>query len=216
MRITKFAHSCLLVEEGKTKILIDPGRYCFIEGKMQPEDFPDFNVLLFTHEHPDHLDVENLPKIIGKRSVEIFTNASVAKILLHHSFKSQILAPSKEILVKGVSIQATSAPHGIASKPEETPENIGFLISKRFLHPGDSLKPDLKTVEILALPITAPWLTQREFVLSVKEVSPKIVVPIHDAMIKEWFRVPYERLQKTSEESNFKVAELKFRESFEI
>ena len=48
MRVTKVGHSCLFVEEGSLKLLVDPGNYNptpLVEG---------VDVVLITHEHDDH------------------------------------------------------------------------------------------------------------------------------------------------------------------
>jgi len=34
MRITKYIHSCLLIENESDKILFDPGLFSFVEGKV--------------------------------------------------------------------------------------------------------------------------------------------------------------------------------------
>ena len=217
MRITKFGHSCLLVEEGEAKILIDPGRYCFIEGKMQPEDFPDFGALLITHEHLDHCDLEALPRIISNRKVSIFTNASVAAALREHGFESQVLAAGEETTFAGTPIKAVEAPHGLISEYVKIPENTGFLLGGRFLHPGDSLVPDIEAgVEILAVPVVAPWLAVRESLQMAKRLRPRVAIPIHDSIIKDWVRSPYENLEKEGKSSNFIVREIKWRESIEV
>src|SRR3990167_1958183 len=82
MKISKYIHSCLLVEdEGKT-ILIDPGNYTFEEkgldiGKLEKLDF-----LLITHEHPDHMHMPLIKEILEKfPQAQIISNNSVKKIL---------------------------------------------------------------------------------------------------------------------------------------
>ena len=52
MKITRYYQSCLLVEEGSARILIDP-------SGAEAERFDSFGKLdavLYTHEHSDHFD----------------------------------------------------------------------------------------------------------------------------------------------------------------
>ena len=63
MKITYFGHSCVLIENNETKILIDP----FISGNPLIEKFDlnsiDCNYILISHGHADHiLDAEAIAK----------------------------------------------------------------------------------------------------------------------------------------------------------
>jgi L-ascorbate metabolism protein UlaG (beta-lactamase superfamily) len=59
MKITKYGHCCLLVEDNGVVILTDPGNY-----NELPVVIPTIDALLITHEHADHCHVESLKKII--------------------------------------------------------------------------------------------------------------------------------------------------------
>ncbi|MBI3115325.1 MAG: MBL fold metallo-hydrolase, partial [Candidatus Kerfeldbacteria bacterium] len=56
MTITKYLHSCVLLEEDGFKLLFDPGTFVFVEGLFKPADLPKPDVVLITHGHPDHYD----------------------------------------------------------------------------------------------------------------------------------------------------------------
>jgi L-ascorbate metabolism protein UlaG (beta-lactamase superfamily) len=61
MRVTKFGHSCLLVEEGGARVLLDPGT--FSEGF---EGLEDLTAVCLTHQHADHLDAERLRLVLDR------------------------------------------------------------------------------------------------------------------------------------------------------
>jgi L-ascorbate metabolism protein UlaG (beta-lactamase superfamily) len=70
MKITKLGHSCLLVEEKGVNILLDPGVFSSDYQQLQNVD-----VLLITHEHSDHFDLNGVKKLIANSpNLKIFTN----------------------------------------------------------------------------------------------------------------------------------------------
>ena len=60
MRITKFAHACLLVEEAGVCLLTDPGFW-----NSLPE-VESLDAILITHTHQDHLDIAQVKALLEK------------------------------------------------------------------------------------------------------------------------------------------------------
>ncbi|HEV7813202.1 MAG TPA: MBL fold metallo-hydrolase, partial [Leifsonia sp.] len=52
-------------------------------------------------------------------------------------------------------------------------------------HPGDDLSTIPEGVDVLALPLSAPWGALRDTVEFLRAVNPKKVIPIHDALLSE-------------------------------
>jgi hypothetical protein len=65
--------------------------------------------------------------------------------------------------------------------------NVAYLIDGAILHPGDSLTPAPAgaKVQVLTLPISAPWLKLAEAADYATEVAPATIVPIHDAILSD-------------------------------
>lgn len=229
MRITKYGHSCLFVEEGEARILIDPGSYCFKDTALKPDDLPECNVLLLTHEHPDHTFPEALKIILDRsrtsmlRSMEVrggavvLTNAGVQKVLREQGIESELLARGEERTVHGVKIRAVACDHGVIAPHIPLPENFGFLIAGRLLDPGDCVHPSEPVAcEILAVPVVAPWMAVKEAVEFVKAVKPKIAIPIHDAMVK-WPEIPWYKIFETElKDTGIEFSPLKLGEAREF
>ncbi|MDO8655088.1 MAG: MBL fold metallo-hydrolase, partial [bacterium] len=51
MKITKYVHSCLLVEEQGKTALIDPGNYTFQSKALDLRYIEKLDFVLITHEH---------------------------------------------------------------------------------------------------------------------------------------------------------------------
>ena len=62
-------------------------------------------------------------------------------------------------------------------------ENVGYLVGERVFYPGDNFTRPDAPVEILALPLGAPWLKISEVVDYVLDVKPKVAFPVHDAVL---------------------------------
>lgn len=185
MRVTKYGHSCLFVEEEQAKILIDPGIFCFKDANLKPEDLPECNVLLITHSHSDHFDLGALKIILQKSKPVILTTAEVRKVLAEHSIVSEVLQAGDERLEYGVVVHGVGGAHETIAEHIALPAHLGFLIAKRLFHPGDCLHPtETMNPEILAVPTAAPWMKISEGIDFVQRLKPKIVFPIHDAILK--------------------------------
>ncbi|MBI3442299.1 MAG: MBL fold metallo-hydrolase [Candidatus Sungbacteria bacterium] len=224
MHITKFGHSCLLVEEGGARILIDPGSYSTMQNVVREVD-----VILITHEHQDHLDARSLKVILANSpEVKIVTNQGAGRVLTGEGIEYQKIGDGENILIKDVLIEAFGKDHALIHSSIPVIPNTGFFIANRFFYPGDAFvypsapeapPPGLlkeapatygrtianmplsdysrsnpflhakvglpKLVEILALPVTAPWMRSAEAVDYAAELKPKICIPVHDAMLKD-------------------------------
>lgn len=180
MRITKFGHSCLFVEEGSARILIDPGVWSLV-----PEDIENVHAVLITHEHQDHLDIERLQKVLlSNPQAVVYTNRGVGLKLKEANISFQLLEDGQVASVAEINVEAFGKDHAIIYPSLQHWDNTGFLINNKLFHPGDSLYIPPKSVEVLALPVCAPWSKISEVIDYAKAVKPKKAFPIHDAMLK--------------------------------
>ncbi len=181
----------MVLEEAGVRFLIDPGAYSTGQKEVRDVDVP-----LITHEHPDHLDVQSLKIVLQNNpQVGIFTNASVANILKKEGISSKTISDGERIVVKDVSIVGVGVKHAEIYPTIPLVDNTGFLIADRFFYPGDALTVPPKAVEILALPVSAPWTTIAGIIDYARAVRPKICFPVHDGMLK--FLGPVHRLPET-------------------
>lgn len=183
MKITKFGHCCLLIEEKGLRILTDPGMY-----SQGFENLTNIDAVLITHEHQDHIHIDSLWKIIsnaGNKGVVILTNKGVSKILNENKITiHNILEDGQHIKIKDVLIEAIGHTHAPLYKTSPC-INTGFFIANRLFYPGDSLHNPKKQVEILALPVAGPWMKLSEAIDYALELKPKIAFPVHEGILKQ-------------------------------
>ena len=189
MKITKYIHSCLLLENKGEKILFDPGKFSFVEGKVRPEQFLDLHAVILTHYHPDHVDERSLETIIDNNpGIEVLVNAEIHAKLAEKDIDTRIFE-SGTIAFSGFKIEAINAPHE-KLLADSIPQNVAYVVNDVFIHPGDSLSENLysrKGTEVLALPLMAPWATELQIFDFAVRMTPDAVVPIHDGFAKDFF-----------------------------
>ena len=179
MRIKKFGHACLLVEEGSAKILIDPGNYSTIPA------LSNIDAILITHEHPDHLSLDSLRTILANNpEVKVFTNNGVAKILEEAGIGYLLLGGGESAQIQGVSVQGYGIDHALIYESIPRIRNTGYMIANKFFHPGDSLTSYPPKVQILALPVSGPWMKISETLDYALKIKPQVCFPVHDGMLR--------------------------------
>lgn len=179
MRVTKFGHACILVEEGGAKILIDPGAFSTGQNEAKGVD-----AILITHEHQDHVAMDSLKAVLKNNpDAVIYTNHGVGKLLDAENIPYQLLEDGQEAEVKGVSIKGYGVDHACIHESIPLIRNTGYMIANRLFYPGDALSQDVHA-EILALPVAAPWLKISEPIDFAVKVKPKVAFPVHDAILR--------------------------------
>jgi L-ascorbate metabolism protein UlaG (beta-lactamase superfamily) len=208
MVLTKFGHSCVLIEEGGARILFDPGSYS--EGRQN--GLTNLDAILITHEHGDHIDIESVKALTaGNPGVKIFTNPTVKEILAKEGIEVQVLGDGESAEVKGVKIEGIGTTHAEIHSSVPRIKNTGYAISSStverergmgidshsrtsddrnkksspmtFYYPGDALTLPNRPVEILGMPTAAPWARFSELIDYTLTIKPKVVIPMHDGIL---------------------------------
>jgi len=188
MKIIKYIHSCLVFEHNGFKLLIDPGNYTFAEGRVKPQDFADVSAIIITHIHPDHLDMDNLKKIIALSKAPVYTNKQVAAALQKEGIDSELFTEGKRDFggMEFVAMPVTHMP--LLDSP--IPEMTGYIINGNILHPVDSFQKELteiKNIQLLILPTMAPFCNELQVTAFADALKPQNILPVHDGLGKEFF-----------------------------
>jgi L-ascorbate metabolism protein UlaG (beta-lactamase superfamily) len=203
MRITKYLHSCLLVEDHGKRILIDPGAFSFLEGLVRVDDIPHIDAIGVTHSHPDHADIAHMKAIIERDNPVVLGSRRVVEALKENGIIATEISGENDS-AGGFHIRAIPAKHESTLSGEE-PENTAYLINGQILHPGDSFSDEMLPyagTDILALPVSAPWTSELRAAEFAVAMRPKHVIPIHDGHMKSFFQERmYERFKAALEKS---------------
>ena len=177
MDLTKLGHSCLLVEEAGVRILIDPGTL-----STGLDELDGIDAVLYTHAHADHFDPETLARLSDRNGpARIVADGDTAE-QVRELGREVTVASDGDVLDLGVEVRVVGSRHAVIHLDLPGLANVGYLVSGRLFHPGDALTLPPVDVEVLALPVVAPWTRVSECVDYLRAVAPARAVPIHDAI----------------------------------
>jgi L-ascorbate metabolism protein UlaG (beta-lactamase superfamily) len=170
MKITKFIHSCLLVETPDRTAIFDPG--AMSEAVFKVDDLKQLDDIFITHSHGDHFSPSFVKQLVAKfPDVRITTTPEVVAALAKENIQASDQPP------EGVTF--FDSPHEDVKPLFPAPQEIGIHYLDTLSDPGDSHSFH-ETKAILALPVQAPWGSTIKAVNLALELKPKHVLPIHD------------------------------------
>ena len=184
MKITKFPQSCLLIETKEKKILVDPGIL-----KYKEEYFNIWNsvdIILITHKHSDHCNVEVLEKI--SNDIEIYSTNEVKT--KYPNLDINIVKEEDVINVEDeITIEVVHAEHGYIPLMKATGgkviENIGYIIddkdTKVYITSDTVCFENDYKCDVLCVPVSDRGVVMGayEAALVAKDTNAKLVIPLH-------------------------------------
>lgn len=171
MKVTRFTQSCLLVEEGGTKILIDPSG----DEVDNLDKFGKLHAVFYTHEHGDHFDPQLAQKFLELRTA-IYANASTAKQI---NGQPNVVKDGQNLVLGEIQVKVIELPHCLMPDGSAGPQNTGYLINEKLFHPGDGKELESLQVDNLAWPITGPDISPLDAFKFAGQVSAKVLIPVH-------------------------------------
>ncbi|KXO90086.1 MBL fold metallo-hydrolase [Tsukamurella pulmonis] len=182
MRLTHYRHSCVLVEMSETRVLFDPGTF-----SAGFEGLTDLDAIVITHQHPDHIDPDRIDALVeANPGAQLFADPTTAG---RRGDRWIAALPGHDYGIGNLIARAVGGVHAVIHPDIPTIDNTSFLLGDearpaRFYHPGDALHvPEDVRVEVLGLPVNAPWCRISETIDFFRAVRPTAAVPIHDALL---------------------------------
>jgi L-ascorbate metabolism protein UlaG (beta-lactamase superfamily) len=178
MKITKYEHALLLVEEDGAQLIVDPGSY----SSLPPLN--NVTAVSLSHVHDDHSFRPHIERIAHEfPQAKIFGTREVAE-----KFKDlpvQVVYHGDRHEVGPFVLDFFGDLHQLIHRSLPVVQNFGLMVNSKLYYPGDSYTiPDLR-VEILACPSSAPWLRISDVIDFLNEVKPQKCFPSHNALLSE-------------------------------
>ena len=179
MKVTKYEHACLVLEQNDEKIIVDPGSYTRPLGNET-----NVTAIVITHMHDDHCFEEQIDRILqANPDAQIFGTDEVVKRLAPRA--ATAVHHGDFYNAGNFTLEFFGDVHAEIHRSIPLIQNCGVLINDYLYYPGDSFtRPDRK-VELLACPSSAHWAKISEIMDFVQDVKPKRSFPTHNIHLSE-------------------------------
>jgi L-ascorbate metabolism protein UlaG (beta-lactamase superfamily) len=182
LEITFIGHASLMFKFNSKIIHIDP---CGEEGDYSK--LPKADMVLFTHDHTDHMDPVALKNVRTNNTAIVYTKKCAAKVS-----GGTVMNNGDVKTILGIKIEAVPAFNIMHKRGDGQPfhpkgEGNGYLMTfgdKRVYIAGDTENtPEvkaLKNIDVAFLPMNLPYTMTPEMVADAsKAFKPKLVYPYH-------------------------------------
>jgi L-ascorbate metabolism protein UlaG (beta-lactamase superfamily) len=182
--LTFLGHGTLMLTFDNKHIHVDPFSRVADYAKA---DLPQADIVLITHEHRDHLDLEALQHVRTEHTAVVVTENCAAQVedgIVMHNGDTQT--------IKGIIIEAVPAYNIVHQRENGQPfhpkgAGNGYILTfgdKRVYIAGDTENtPEMKTlrdIDCAFLPMNLPYTMTPEMVAdAVRAFRPRIVYPYH-------------------------------------
>lgn len=196
MRVTKFEHAALVVDESGRLLVIDPGSF------TRPlDDLVGVDAIVVTHEHPDHWTPARLSALLAANpAARVFGPAGVVSALAAEGIPATAVVDGETVEAGRFTLLFAGSRHAVIHPSIPVIDNTGVLVNDSLFYPGDAFTVPAFPVSVLATPVGAPWLKISEVMDYVTAVTPKTTFPVHEQTLSPaGFAMHADRLRTATE-----------------
>ncbi len=184
VQITWLGHDGFKLKTGKA-VYIDPFQ---LKAAAEPGD-----IVCVTHEHFDHLSVDDLKKVVAPQTLVVTTAACEGSVKPLHPKAIRIVKPGDKVVADDLTVDVVPAYNTNKFRSPGNPFHpqadgkVGFVLNMRGIriyHAGDTDQiPEmaaLKGVDVALLPVSGTYvMTAAEAAKACAVIQPKLAIPMH-------------------------------------
>ena len=175
-------HAGFKITYESKKIYIDPYKL-----SKEHENVCDADIVLITHNHFDHLSIEDLKNIVNETTVIVSAQECLSQLKSLSVKESIGIDPRNSVKVNDLKIETVHAYNVDKEFHPKNDKKIGFIVefgNDRLYHIGDSdIIPEMKNTNstIALVPVSGTYvMTAEEASKAINElINPKIAIPMH-------------------------------------
>jgi len=182
LKVTFVGHATLVVTYGDTVIHVDP-----VDEKADYDAMPKAGIVLVTHDHSDHFDLNAIAKIRTPETAVVVAARCAGKVP-----GAIVLQNGDSRALKGVRIEAVPAYNIVHMRAPGSPfhpkgDGNGYVLTlgtRRVYVAGDTENTremkSLKRIDVAFLPMNLPYTMTPEMVADAAlAFRPKVLYPYH-------------------------------------
>ncbi len=182
VEIIWLGHDGFLIRKDKT-IYIDP---------YQIKGGPPADIVLITHDHFDHLSIDDLKKIVTDKTTIVGAKNCEKELKKLGKGSLHFVAAGDVLTLQNIKVKAVQAYNvskfkepGVVFHPKDY-GGVGYVLTiddVSIYHAGDTdFIPEMKEikVDVALLPVSGTYvMTAHEAVEAANTINPKVVIPMH-------------------------------------
>ncbi|RDE09583.1 MBL fold metallo-hydrolase [Pelagibacterium lacus] len=190
--ITPIHHATLVLEWNGETILCDP-----VGGAQRFAPFAAPTLIMLTHHHGDHLDLETLEAVLGDETVVIAPQTVFDQLPPAIAARTRTLANGDETEHNGIQIRAVAMYNTTPERQKYHEKGVGngylfdFAGTRVYLASDTEPTPEMEAlgaVDIAFFPMNLPFtMTPDQVVEAIGKVQPRYAYPFH-------YRFPYDAI----------------------
>ena len=184
LTMTFIGHGTLMFTLNELVIHIDP-----VSREADYSQLPDADLVLVTHQHGDHLDMDAIHQVQKAGTKLVMTQACLDQL---EDVEATVMRNGDRMTFRGVEVEAVPAYNVEHVRPDGTPfhpkgEGNGYVLTMgdtRVLVAGDTENipeiKSLKEIDVAFLPMNLPYTMDPEMVADAAlAMRPRILYPYH-------------------------------------
>jgi L-ascorbate metabolism protein UlaG (beta-lactamase superfamily) len=180
MKLTKYGHACVILESNGNKLIIDAGGFTEL-----PTGINGVVAVVYTHMHGDHVSPENLHKIVAASpDATVYINPETLDVIKDVACNKIAVDADTQVRVADFDLSLYFIDH--ATIWQSAPcKNLAVKVGDFFYYPGDTFHVIPDHVQVVGVPVSAPWLKLSEAIQFVHDVNCDKIFPTHNGILND-------------------------------